>query len=102
MAALAERAAIMRALAADIADRMAKEAEDFAAYLENASTRGDGERRLAIARTEREIARIERQNAVRLRDLREEYELVEHLPKLRPTNPVPNSPVIGESTDTGS
>jgi hypothetical protein len=89
---LATRAAALRALAAELAERMAEEAEEFAAHLESAATRGDRQRRLAIARTEREIARIEHQNAAKLRDLNEGYELVEHLPKLPGTDCATDTP----------
>ena len=53
-----DRGAILRGLAAELADRMAEHADQFATYLENAATRGDRERRLAVSKTEREIARI--------------------------------------------
>jgi hypothetical protein len=53
---------------------MAELAENVAAYFEKNATRGDSELRLAIARTEHEVARIERQNAERLRNLSTRYE----------------------------
>jgi hypothetical protein len=71
----------LRVHAADLADRMAYEAEAFAAHLENSAERGDAQRRLAIARTEHEVARIEHQNAARLRDLSTRYEPAGRLPR---------------------
>jgi hypothetical protein len=41
LASQSDREATARALAADVADRMAEQAEEFADYLESASTRGD-------------------------------------------------------------
>jgi hypothetical protein len=61
------RTAALRAQLADIADKVADEADVFAAILEQASSRGDAERRLGLAEREREISRIERRNADRLR-----------------------------------
>jgi hypothetical protein len=60
---------------------MAEQAEVVASYFENDATRGDRDRRLAIAKTEREVAKIERQNAARLRDLSTPYERGADLPK---------------------
>jgi hypothetical protein len=78
---LGQQALRLREQAADLADHMADEAEAFAAHLENSAGRGDADRRLAIARTEHEVARIEHQNAARLRDLSTRYESAEPLPK---------------------
>jgi hypothetical protein len=52
-----------------------------------------------MAKTEREIARIERQNAVKLRALDEGYELIEHLPKLRDAARRPESSFAAEPPD---
>ena len=98
-ASLADREAAARSLAADLADRMAEQAEEFADYLESASARGDRQRRLAVAKTEREIARIERQNATKLRALDDAYELIEHLPKLRGATAMPESSLAGDPPD---
>jgi hypothetical protein len=73
--------ASLRAQRAELADQMADQAEWFAAHMENAATRCDSERRIAVAGTEREIARIGRQTAARLRDLDTRYETGEHLPR---------------------
>ena len=71
-----------RARAADIAEWMADEAEAYATYLEGSPTRGDLGRRMRIAETEREIARVERRNAARLREPGARYRRLEHLPRL--------------------
>ena len=63
-----ERAVELRERAATVANRLADAADFFASHLEwAAATRGDSDRRLRLARTEREIARIERENANRWR-----------------------------------
>ncbi len=54
--------------AAEIAERMADEAEAFATSLEANAERGDRERRLALAAKEREEAERLRTNAARWRD----------------------------------
>jgi hypothetical protein len=61
---LDDRSASLRARAAEFANRLAEEAEAFAACSENSATRGDRDRRLAIAKTEREVATIERRNCL--------------------------------------
>jgi hypothetical protein len=60
---------------------MAEEAEVVASYFERKATSGDRELCLAIAKTEREVARIERQNAARLGDLSTRYERGDDLPR---------------------
>lgn len=57
----------LRLRAAELSEKMALAADRFAEYLEEAADRGDRERRLRTAAVEREIARIERRNAARLR-----------------------------------
>lgn len=91
----------LRFWAADLAERMANHAEQFAAYLEKSARRGDRERRLAMARTEHEVARIEYQNAARWRDLNTRYEHGEHLPKLPGTTSSPEARPAGRKGDTG-
>src|SRR5262245_24534143 len=49
------------------AEIVANEADAFAGLLERAAERGDATRRLGLAAVEREISRIERRNAARLR-----------------------------------
>jgi hypothetical protein len=88
---VAERTVYLRFVASELAERVADQAEEHASYLETAARRGDRERRLAIANVEREIARIERQNAVRLRDLSSPFVLVEHLPRLLGAHPAAKS-----------
>jgi hypothetical protein len=61
--------------------QMAEQAEVVASYFETNAARGDRELRLAIAKTEREVARLERQNAARLLDLDTKYERGNVLPK---------------------
>lgn len=60
--------AALRAELADAADKVADEADVFAAILEQAAPRGDVARRLGLAALERHISSIERRNAARLRD----------------------------------
>jgi hypothetical protein len=79
---LVQQGSKLRLWTAHIAGDIADGAEEFAAYLENSAVRGDRERSLAIATTEREVARIETQTAARLRDLKTRYKRGEHLPKL--------------------
>ena len=72
-----------RLLMAALADQQADLAEEFAVCLEHAAKRNGAERRLALAGAEREIAKIERRNAARLRDADSLCELhLEHLPTL--------------------
>jgi hypothetical protein len=49
------------------ADVAARSSEKFAELLERAAPRGDSARRMAIAAWERDVARVERYNAARLR-----------------------------------
>jgi hypothetical protein len=79
---LAEQVDWLRVRAADLAEVMADEAEHFAAYLVINSARGDRERRLKIATTEREIAKIGRRNAARWRDPHRRPGRAEPLPHL--------------------
>jgi hypothetical protein len=60
---------------------MAVQAEVVASYFEGKAIRGGGELCLVIAKTEREVARIERQNAARLGDLSTRYERGDDLPR---------------------
>jgi hypothetical protein len=52
---------------ADMADRVAVEADTFATILEKSAARGDRKRREGWARIERQVAGIERRNAIKLR-----------------------------------
>jgi hypothetical protein len=52
---------------ADAAEDVAREADVYAYLLEQAAQRGDSARRLSVAAAEREISRIERRNAAKLR-----------------------------------
>ena len=97
---LMARGARLRALAANLAERLATEADQFADHMQNASTRGDRDRRLAIAESEREIARIERENAVRLRDFDKTFNVVEHLPRLSDTTSAPETRPSGDTPDS--
>jgi hypothetical protein len=88
---LGDQGTRLRFQAADLAIRMAAQAEVVASYFENSATRGDREGRLAIAKTEREVARIERQNAAKLRDFSTKYERGDVLPKFpRPPSDLAN------------
>jgi sulfite oxidase len=78
---LCDQGARLRVQAADLATRMADQAEVVASYFERKAARRDAESCLAIANTEREVARLERQNAARLRDLTTKYERGEDLPR---------------------
>ena len=62
---------------------MAGTAEGFASYLEGADHRGESERRRHLARVEREVAEIARENARRLRDSGAGRVVLQHLPRLR-------------------
>lgn len=76
----------LRAESADLTARIAEQADAVASYFENHGTRGDTELRLAIAKTEHEIARLGRQNAAKLRDLKTRYKRGDNLPRF-PTRP---------------
>ena len=83
---LQARGGSARQRCAELADEVASLAEDFADILERAAPRGDTERRLRTAQVEREIARVERRNAARLRAGHDHGVIgLEHLPRL----PVP-------------
>ncbi len=68
---------------AAIAEQTADVADDLASYLEEAARRGDEERRLSIARTERQIAALQRRNASKLRQTRRATVDLEHPPSLK-------------------
>jgi hypothetical protein len=70
------------AVAAAFAERMATDADELAACLEAAADRGDSDRRLRVAAVEREVARIQRRNAARLRQAGDQPVELEHLPRL--------------------
>jgi hypothetical protein len=57
----------LRARSAQVAEQMADQAEQVASILEEAALRGDSDRRLKLARREREIAGIQRSNAELIR-----------------------------------
>jgi hypothetical protein len=59
---------VLRATLADSAETIADLAESTAEIFEKAALRGDADRRLMFAAWEREIARVERHNAVKLRN----------------------------------
>jgi hypothetical protein len=75
------------------AEMVANEADAFAGFLERAAERGDARRRLELAAVEREISRIERRNAAKLRQPGNEPLRLERLPPL-PTfdEPPPTAP----------
>ncbi|MGH9125426.1 MAG: hypothetical protein ACRDZ8_11980 [Acidimicrobiales bacterium] len=98
MAGLINKGAILRAVAGDLAERLAEEADDFAAYLENAATRGYEERRLAFAKTEHEIARIGRQNAAKWRDP-ERHQFVKYPRESSAPGSAPEIPSFGDRAD---
>lgn len=81
----ASKAAIVafRRSTAELTDKLAEVADGFAGYLEEAAGRGDLERRLRLAAVEREIARISRRNAEKLRETDTELSDLEPLPRLR-------------------
>lgn len=89
---LVDRGASLREVTAELAERLAMEAEQFATYLERAMRRGDRQRRLALCELELEVAKIERRNAARLRLGDRRFEPLEHLPKLSRASSVPKSP----------
>jgi len=72
----------IRVQMAAAADKVADEADTFAAILESAAIRGDSVRRLAMAEREREIAAVERRNATQLRDRLVGSPKLEPLPQL--------------------
>lgn len=67
VASTIDETARLSSRAADMADQMAKAAEEYASYLENSARQGDGGPRLELARKERRVAEIARRNADRLR-----------------------------------
>jgi hypothetical protein len=69
-------------MAAEFAERMADDADALADILEVAAARGNADRRLEVATVEREIARIQRRNAARLREAGEGRVELEQLPSL--------------------
>jgi hypothetical protein len=74
-----ELLANLRIRLAESALAVAIQAETLAALLEKAAPRGDTERRLHVAALERQIARIERRNATKLREWRGGTVGLEHL-----------------------
>jgi hypothetical protein len=66
-----------------IAEQTADLADDFASIMEHAARRGDEQRRLRIARTERRIAVLQRRNARKLRQAGRAAVELEHLPSLK-------------------
>ena len=95
---LAHQGTALRAWTADIAAVMAEGAEGFAEYLENRAV-GDRERRLAVAKAEHEVARIQTRTAARLRDLNTRYERGERLPNLPGPTSRPMDPPAGPGPD---
>jgi hypothetical protein len=57
----------IRMAAAERAEKLADAAEAYAAYLESRAFREGRDKRLALAKRERDIAAVERRNALRLR-----------------------------------
>lgn len=98
VAGLKNKGAILRAVAGDLAERLAEEADEFAAYLENAATRGYEERRLAFAKTEHEIARIGRQNAAKWRDP-ERHQFVKYPVDFSDPGSAPETPPFDDRAD---
>jgi hypothetical protein len=70
---------------ADTAESVARVADAVAMTWEQAASRGDGERRLAMAAWHREIARVERHNAVALRG--SQLDMLCHIPCLNGDSP---------------
>lgn len=84
--AIGPRGRALNQRSAELADEFASVAETYASILERAALRCDSERRLRTARAEREIARVERRNAARLRAARTYGPIgLEHLPPLAVT-----------------
>jgi hypothetical protein len=65
-----------------IAEQTADLAEELASILEESARRGDSYRRLRLAETERQIAAIQRRNAIKLGDTDRGAGELEHLPSL--------------------
>lgn len=87
----------LRADSAALAEQLADTAEVVATIFEElAAGRGDAERRLKLAQTEREVASIARRNAARLREPHMGSLGLEHIPDL------PGRPAPAENSDTGS
>jgi hypothetical protein len=83
----------LRTALADLADVMADVADEFAGILERSATRGDAVRRLRTAGIERQIAQIQRRNARRMREDRDDKSVglyLEPLPTLRTGSPAPS------------
>jgi hypothetical protein len=72
----------IRAAAAERAEKMADEAEAYAAYLERSAVREGTDQRLLLARRERDIAAVERRNALKLRQAGTRPIRLEGLPRL--------------------
>ncbi len=82
---LQERCIRDRLKAADQADLVADTAESFAAYLQARAGGNAGDRRLKVAQREREIAALERRNAVKLRQAGAGPLQLERLPAIHDT-----------------
>lgn len=70
----------LRMQGAALAEQIAQQAEALADQLELGARRGDRERRGTLADTEREVARVARRNAAKLRDRKKAFSGAEHLP----------------------
>ena len=68
---------------AALVERTADVADQLASCLETAARRGDEQRRLSVARTERQIAALQRRNASKLRQIRHATADLEPLPSLK-------------------
>jgi hypothetical protein len=78
----------LRIEAADRADKMAAEAEAYAAYLESSALPDDADNRFLLVQRERDIAAVERRNAVKLRQAGSAAVRLEGLPRLaKPVKP---------------
>jgi hypothetical protein len=91
------RVVAIRAQMAVAADRVAQHADAFAGVLEKAALRGDTARRLSLAAVEREISRIERRNAAKLRRSGTGPLQLEHLPPIPTFGTEPPDPAGCES-----
>jgi sulfite oxidase len=79
---LQSRMISIRIAAAERAEKMAAEAEAYAAYLEKNTVAEDADKRLLLAQRERDIAAVERRNALRLREAGTGPLQLEGLPRL--------------------
>jgi hypothetical protein len=74
--------AVTKESLATLIEALSAQAEDFADLLETMAVRGHAERRLSLARQERELAAIARRNAERLRQSDHGGTPFEHYPHL--------------------